>query len=315
MHSLPVRAPYPKQLIVDIHSYCNAKCEICPYPALKNELPMGVMDEKLFRKIMDDFRGLTIKYDFKGNVLFCNMGELFVYKDIAVERIRYVLGSGLEFNIQTNAALLTPDVIDILKNIGFDGAITISFHGISKDTYKKVMGLDISRTLGNIDYLLRNYPKEKIGIQSIPYHWPRGEARRVRAFFRPKGIGVRMALPNNRAGLLPEINVHDKGTLAGCKAERPLGEMVICFDGEVVLCCNDMGREEIIGNLNNSSIEEVWNGAPMMDRMEKIYCSRPSPSDFICKKCEFGVTSSSSITRLIRNARHETRKFILTRLW
>jgi len=315
MHNFPIRAPYPKQLIVDIHSYCNAKCEICPYPDLKKKLPMGIMDETLFIKIIDDFSGLGTKYDFQGSVLFCNMGELFVHKNIAVDRMKYVLKSGLDFNIQTNAALLSPDMIEILKSIGFKGAITISFHGISPAVYKRVMGLDISRTLKNIDYLLKNYPKERVGIQSIPYRWPRGEARRVRAFFRPKGIGVRMALPNNRAGLLPDIRVYDRESLAGCKADRPLGEMVICFDGDVVLCCNDMGREEIIGNLRNSSIEEVWNGELMMGKIGQVYCNQPSPHDFICRKCEFGITSASLVTRLLRNARHETRKLILTRLW
>jgi radical SAM protein with 4Fe4S-binding SPASM domain len=313
---MPVsRDRYPKQLIIDIHSYCNARCEICPYPTLKTKNPMGIMDEDLFKKIVEDFSNLSKKHNFAGIILFCNMGELFVYPQIAIDRLQYVLQLGLTTSIQTNAALLSPKVVELLKNTGFDGPITISCHGISPHVYKRVMGLDISKTLKNIDYLLQNYPREKIGIQSIPSHWPRGEAERIRAFFKQKGISVRMPLPNNRAGLLPEINVYKKEALLGCNPNRPLGEMVVCFDGDVVLCCNDMGREEIVGNLKNNSIEEVWNGKEMLNKINQIYCGEQSSDDFICKKCEFGVTSASVLTRLVRNTSYEIKKFFLTHVW
>lgn len=309
------RDPYPKQLIIDIHSYCNATCKICPYPALKKINPMGVMDEDLFKKIVQNFLNLSKKNNFKGSILFCNMGELFVYPELAIDRLKYVLQFDFDLSIQTNGALLTPKIIDSLNDIGFSGPITISFHGISSDVYKRIMGLNISKTLKNFDYLIQNYPKEKIGIQSIPCRWPRGEAKRIRTFFNQKGIGVRMPLPNNRAGLLPEICVYKKESLIGCNPNRPLGEMVVCFDGDVVLCCNDMAREEIVGNLKNNSIEEVWNSEAMISKVNQIYCGQPSSDNFICKKCEFGVTSASLLTRLFRNTSYEIRKFILTHVW
>ncbi|MEN6620159.1 MAG: radical SAM/SPASM domain-containing protein [Smithella sp.] len=309
------RDHYPKQLIIDIHSYCNATCKICPYPALKKIIPMGIMDEDLFKKIVQNFLNLSKKNNFKGSILFCNMGELFVYPELAIDRLKYVLQYDFDLSIQTNGALLTPKMTDSLNDIGYKGPVTISFHGISPDVYKRVMGLNISKTLKNIDYLIQNYPKEKIGIQSIPCRWPRGEAKHIRTFFNQKGIGVRMPLPNNRAGLLPEISVYNKESLIGCNPNRPLGEMVVCFDGDVVLCCNDMAREEIVGNLKNSSIEEVWNGDAMISKVNQIYCGQPSNDNFICKKCEFGVTSASLLTRLLRNTSYEIRKFILTHVW
>jgi sulfatase maturation enzyme AslB (radical SAM superfamily) len=112
------RDPYPKQLIIDIHSYCNASCKICPYPVLKKINPMGIMDEDLFKKIVNDFIALSEKHNFRGNIVFCNMGELFVYPDIALERLKYVLKFDVDLSIQTNGALLSPKIIDSLNNIG-----------------------------------------------------------------------------------------------------------------------------------------------------------------------------------------------------
>jgi MoaA/NifB/PqqE/SkfB family radical SAM enzyme len=306
------RNPYPKQIIVDIHSYCNAKCQICPYPSLKTKNPMGVMEETLFTKIIDDFSVLAKTNYFRGHVIFCNMGELFVYPKIAIDRMKYVMQKGLDFDIQTNASLMTPEVVDMLKEAGFTGSVLISFHGISPDVYKGIMGLDITKTMKNIDYLSQNYSQEKIGIQSIPYNWPKGEAKRIRSYFSRKGIKVRMPLPNNRSGLLPEIAEHKKRTLIGCTANRPLGEMVICFNGDVLLCCNDMGQQEIVGSLKKNTIQEVWISDTMLDKISQIYCGKPSPENFLCRKCEFGITSKSLLNRLIKNIRYETRKFILT---
>ncbi|EFK07847.1 radical SAM domain protein [delta proteobacterium NaphS2] len=308
------RRPYPRQIIVDIHSFCNAKCAICPYDDLKSKNEMGIMDERLFVKIIDDFRQLSKIHKFNGSVIFCNMGELFFSKDV-IERIKYVLKSGLTFSIQTNAALLTHIMVDRLLASGFSGSITISCHGISPDVYRQVMGLDIGVTLKNIDYLTGRYPNNRIQIQAIPHEWPKGEARRVRNYWQQKGIAVRMPLPNNRGGLLPSIRTRYKKTLVGCRAGRPLGEMVVCFNGDVILCCNDMGQQEIVGNLAENTIEEVWNGDAFRNRIEKIYCGKASDYDFICKMCEFGQESNSQILRFMRNIRYSLKRLILTRIW
>ncbi|MFA6177262.1 MAG: radical SAM protein [Phycisphaerae bacterium] len=238
------RSHFPRQLIIDVHSYCNASCVICPYDTLKKKLPMGVMDEDLFRKIIDDFSGIAKKHNFCGKVLFCNMGEFFLYPETTIERMRYVLAAGLEFNIQTNGSLMVPKQIDRLLAAGFKGSFTISCHGISLGVHDKIMGVDTERSLANIDYLLAHYPHERIGIQSIPYRWPFGETRRTRRHWRQRGVRVRMPLPNDRGGLVAPLSQRKRhATLLGCSANRPLGEMIISFNGDVPLCCNDLPQK------------------------------------------------------------------------
>jgi MoaA/NifB/PqqE/SkfB family radical SAM enzyme len=275
---------------------------------------MGVMDDGLFRKIVDDFAGIAERNHFEGRMTFCNMGELFIFPDV-IEKIAYVLGKGLKMYIQTNAALLSKALVDRLLATGYRDSILISCHGVTPQVYRKIMGLDASKTLANIDYLIAHYPKDKIGIQAIPYRWPRGEAKRVRRYWKNKGVSVRMPLPNNRAGLLPELGEVHRKSLVGCRTGRPMGEMVICFNGDVVLCCNDMAQEEVVGNLRQSSVTEVWNGSPFLERIEEIYCGKPSSENFICKRCEFGEDSRGLIHRALKNFRHELRKAFLVYIW
>lgn len=56
------------------------------------------------------------------------------------------------------------------------------------------------------------------------------------------------------------IRNNPKKRIAGCGTERVLFEMVISFNGVVLLCCHDMAKEIILGNLKKPTIYEVWNG-------------------------------------------------------
>lgn len=311
---LPDRRPYPTQIIIDVHSYCNARCVICPYDRLKDKLPMGVMEEDLFRKIVDDYAGLCERKGFRGNVIFCSMGEFFLYPEVSIERMGYVIEKGLDFGIQTNASAMLPKWVDLVIERGFTGSFTISCHGVSPEAYEPIMGLDLERTLANIDYLIGRYPREKVCIQAIPHGWPFGETRKVRRYWRQRGVHVRMPLPNDRAGLVPGIKGGRRPRLLGCNAERPLYEMICNIKGEVQLCCNDMAQKEIVGSLAENTIEAVWNGAVMQEKLAQIYEGAPAPDDFICYACESAITSTSPLYRLNRNLRYEMKKIWYTRI-
>ncbi len=272
---------------------------------------MGMMEAELFRKIVDEFSLIARSHTIRGHILFCNMGELFIDPDI-FEKISYVLKAGLELVIQTNAFLLSPDYTDRLISIGFKGPIYISCHGVTPGVYKNVMGLDINKTLNNIDYLSKHYPKELIQIRAISFHWPVGEALKVRRYWKEKNMRVKIFLPNSRTGLVPDCASwkykYPGNKLRGCKKTLPLRDMVVAFNGDAVLCCEDMGRKVVLGNLKERSIQDVWNSEHARDILEKIFSGRPSGDDFICKHCEFGV--STPFRKIIKSLDNEWHRLL-----
>jgi radical SAM protein with 4Fe4S-binding SPASM domain len=295
----------PANMILDIHSYCNAKCEICPYPELSRKLSMGTMDEWLFHKIIDDFALIVKEHKVRGHILFCNMGEPLVDSNV-ISKIDYASKAGLQCVLQTNAFLLTREKTDQLLATGFNGPIYISCHGITPAVYKNVMGLDIEQTLKNIDYLIERYPRENIQIRAVPYQWPLGEVLRVKRFWRNRGVRVKIFLPNSRAGLVSQCLSsrlkYPGEKLRGCKKNLPLSDIVVAFNGDVILCCEDMGRRVVLGNLKEKSIEQVWNSSLANNILDQIYNGRHSGSEFICKQCEFGVsTPLQRIARFVDN--------------
>jgi hypothetical protein len=310
------RTPYPHNLIIDIHSYCNARCLICPYPTVKDQLPMGKMDDALFRRIIDEFARVKADHPIRGHVIFCNMGELFLDPEV-FWKLSYVENSGLEMIIQTNAALLTPEKTDRLLDCGFKGPIHISFHGITKEVYEGLMGLPYEKTLANVHYLLKRYQRNLVHIRAFVYRWPWGEARRVRNYWQARGVKVGISVPNSRTGLVEDVKrtslKYPGPWLRGCRKTLPFRDMVVSFNGEAVLCCEDMGRRAVLGDLSQNSLLEVWN-SPQADKiMDYLHGGGWGKQDlFPCRNCEFGL--STSFRRLIKNVDNQWQLLTKTKL-
>jgi hypothetical protein len=64
-------------------------------------------------------------------------------------------------------------------------------------------------------------------------------------------------------------------------------DMVIAYNGDVVLCCEDMARKVILGNVRDTPPGgmELGKGTEVLGQ---IYQGHPSSDDFICKSWEFG---------------------------
>ena len=271
-------------------------------PDVAQTVAHGLHGEGLFRRIVDEFAEIKRRHNVRGHVVFCYMGELFVDPDI-FWKIEYVLKSGLELVIQTNAYLLTPEKTDRLIETGYQGEIYVSCHGITPEVYRNVMGLDIDPVLRNIDYLLGRYPRSHVKIRAIPHDWPVGEVLRVKGYWKKRGVSVKIFLPNSRTGLLPALSgwsmKYSGNRLRGCKKDLPIRDMVIAYNGDVVLCCEDMARKVILGSVRERSLQEVWNSERALEVLGQIYQGHPSGDDFICKSCEFGRSTTSR--RLVKN--------------
>lgn len=306
------RTPYPQNLIIDIHSYCNARCRICPYPHLKDKLPMGWMEETLFRRLIDEFAAIKAQHPIRGHVIFCNMGEAFIDPEV-IWKINYVRQAGLTMVLQTNAALLSPEKIDRLLASGFDGRIYISFHGITKAVYEKIMGLPYEKTLANIQYLTSKY--SKVTIRAYVFKWPWGEVHKVLSYWRKQGVPVGIGIPNSRANLVAATEglplKYPGPWLKGCKKGEPLRDMVISFDGQAVLCCEDMARKSNLGNLRDNSLLEVWNGHQAHKVLDYLYGGGWGKKDgFLCRGCQFGL--STQFRRFMKNLDNEWQRLTRT---
>ena len=160
-----VRPPYPVTMTLDTISYCNARCRMCPYAELSQQLPMGSIKEPLFLKIIDDFAELGRRYAFRPEINFCNLAEPFLDPRV-IEHTRMCLERGMDIYFNTNAQALTSQKVDRLVEIGFQGRFVLNVSGITPEIYETVMGVPQRDTLEKVEYLIEHYPRENICVQS-----------------------------------------------------------------------------------------------------------------------------------------------------
>ncbi|MCP4711980.1 MAG: radical SAM protein [Planctomycetes bacterium] len=291
------------KLSVDIHSYCNGRCTICPYPKYARRQSQGYMDLSLYERIVQEAGEIGRENNFRPLMSYCCMGEPFLVDDLS-GYTSLAEQAGIDLSLNTNAAAMTKEKVDALLGSGFTGKIHISFHGISPEVYQRIMGLEYDVALRHIHYLLDRYPHERICVRGVDDRWPEGEKQRWFDYWRYYGVELEYLRPISRCGsvdrLLPgKLRNPEKIRLYGCRYHHPLVEMVILFDGRAVMCCQDMGREVIWGDVYRDGILGVWNSENRRKVVEQLYSGEPSGKDFLCSRCEQALGKAGIVYALV----------------
>jgi len=78
--------------------------------------------------------------------------------------------------------------------------------------------------------------------------------------------------------------LHHKGEIICAKTQNEFTFNVLLPDGSLCLCCMDYGLENIIGNLNENTYEEILNSDKMLQIKEKM---KEEDNDLCCRRCYF----------------------------
>lgn len=93
----------------------------------------------------------------------------------------------------------------------------------------------------------------------------------------PRGENVIM---ENRAGNLPDRPVVKLDAFC----VRPFEQLYVAFDGRVVICCQDWKLEEVLGNVAEDTLNNIWNGSRYRKlRAQLLRRERTG----LCAKCDF----------------------------
>ena len=244
------RIEVPKTVSIETTNRCNASCSFCPNNSLaRNRLTMS---DELFKKIISDCMEFNPEYIEP----FLN-GEPLMDSKI-FERITYIRENLPETKIKlyTNGNLLTPEKTDLLAQIGIE-ELFVSINSLNCSKYMEVMGLDLKKTLSNMEYLInkRDFVANKIVFrmtrtndtslfeqdQFIRYCDELGVKSYIVGLFNYKGsIESDLPIPNYPCEHIERVD--------------------ILSNGNVTLCCMDQEGEYSWGNVKNSSILEIFNG-------------------------------------------------------
>jgi MoaA/NifB/PqqE/SkfB family radical SAM enzyme len=269
------RAPSMPEIVqIESTNICNAKCVFCPRDEMHRR--QGIMSLELFRKIADECVELGITH-----VRMHNYGEAFIDKQL-VEKIAYAKQQGIkEVGVISNGSLITEAVARGMIEAGLD-AINISVDASGKEVFEATrIGLKYDKVVANIERLVR-----------IRAESGKRRPKLILSFVRQSNSSDEQAFIEHWRTIADKVHVTDLHNWAGTlntesdvnyPCYRPWLTFTVLWDGRVSLCCADFDGKVILGDLNTSSIREIWNAEPYRQvRQQHLESGGPD----ICRACD-----------------------------
>jgi len=280
-----------KYLQIETHSFCNARCIFCHHPKMRRE--KGTMTEALFRKIIDDaaenHEVTTIYPMMNGEPFFDKrLPNLLQYINKKLPNTKIV--------IYTNGQLLDKPTIDKLFDIQ-NIHIHFSINAFSNKERYRIMGIPLKETVLNIKYIISKIKEGKrlrFSLSTISKRTKEGdddvfsftpdEYSLAGLIERYKIHHYRFPL-NNWAGKTFRIKGNDPFRDAPCG--RVYDQLSILWDGRVCLCCLDGEGEEILGDTNTQTLEEIYN-SPRATEIRDLHTKNRRSEISLCRGCTRG---------------------------
>lgn len=146
-HVTSLGVPYPTALNIELTTYCNLRCIMCPKTSGIARTPANQrISDTILDKILTQVLPHVFRVDLVGD------GEIL----LEAAKLERVLTAAREHhvmvNASTNAVLLNEKLAEMLVKNGLHD-LNISLDAARTDTYAEIRGADLNRVLSNIEIL------------------------------------------------------------------------------------------------------------------------------------------------------------------
>ena len=283
-----------KKVYVEITNICNLKCNFCPSSSLNRTLKF--MDEQSFRHIMDQIKPHT------DHIYFHLMGEPFLNKNLG-RFLDISAEYGIKVNITTNGTLIKK-VKDKLMSKPALRQVNISLHSFEAND----IGNDLDTYVSNIADFIKEANENSEMICAIRlWNMDTAELKAsnelnddILSMLEEKlMLDIRLSEElqhKHNIKLKDRIYLNMAEKFEWPDMERDIiDENVFCYglrdqigilvDGTVVPCCLDSEGNIPLGNIFESSLEDIIAS----ERATKMYdgFSRRCAVEELCKRCGY----------------------------
>jgi len=277
---------FPRVVLIDTVSYCNLRCSMCVHQTMTRK--RGVMPWGLFTKIVDEIADT----DPTVRVWMVFFGEALILKRTKpsiFDMIAYAKGKGLsDVVLNSNMNLLDAVSAGKLIKSGLD-AIYIGIDAFRPETYAKLrIGGSYERVVAQTRRLLEmrgemGSTTPDVYVQFVEMDINRDEKEDFISYWSALGANVKIRPKVSWGGMIEAPNL-----VLGREDRWPcywaMRTMSITDRGLAVTCAVDLDARYVAGDLNESSISEIWNGPLKKLRrlhLEGKYDELPG----ICRDC------------------------------
>lgn len=275
-----VRLPFPAEMAIETHSYCNLQCVVCPYPEMDRK--KGIMAKELFHKIVDE----VAEKSPQTRLWLAIMGEPLADKNI-ISHCRYAIENGApRIHLNTNGTFFHEKIGQELIDVGVE-SIYVAIDAVTKETYDIVRpGGDYERVVRNVETFLDLREKHsgkvpELSVQIIVMDENESEIDQFVEFWQQRGAVVKIRL---RQGWGREITTPDLDNVSIERIPCPwlIRTMNVHWTGDVTQCDADFEQNYPAGNLNVQTIQAVWEDELAKRRQQHWEGDYSMP---ICRDC------------------------------
>ena len=271
---------YPLLVDIELSSVCNLNCPMCYTitDEFKQQVNVTRMDWELYKKIIDEIDGKVpaIRLSLRGEA---TLHPKFI------EAIKYAKDHGIkEVSLLTHGGKLTLPYFQKMVEAGVDW-ITISVDGLG-ETYERVRKPLKFDELFNKIKAIKQYKEEHhlkrpvIKVQGI---WPAIAESSADAYYNT------FAPCTDLVAFNPLIDYLSNDThieyLEEFTCPQQYQRLVVGADGLVMKCSNDEENREVIGDIKQETVHQVWHG----EKMQAVRNMHLQPRGFmqsaVCRKC------------------------------
>jgi len=255
----------PEDMLVEVTNRCNHACVFCAHRVMKNK--KGEIDPVLLQRILQEAYDMGVR-----RVGLYTTGEMFLCKHIE-EHIQNAKDIGYEYIYSdTNGDLATKERMKRMLMSGLD-SIKFSINACSRETYKYIHGKDeFDIVLANLRdcYSLKEEMELpfKLMISFIVTSVTEGEVESfqkmvqpycdelrvhpARTFFQQSGENISFLAPHGNNFKMEQCSM-------------VFNRIHVTYNGLLTACCVDFNHDLILGDLNKTPLEEVWNSKTALD--------------------------------------------------
>ena len=277
--------PLPKILQFETGTACNAHCLMCPHDKMKRR---GTAKWSLISKII---REAAPKVNLVAPFL---MQEPFLDR-----RLPAILANIKQRNrkcatvVYSNMSYVPNTVVRQIVDCGLLDTLHISFYGPTEQLYQKWQPpLKRSETIRNIQkfYVYRQLrrrlkPQMVLQMLSVPELMddPRGYEDVVDFVDQTGNVQF-----DTFHGDIPDLAGDQTKYMGSPKPRTPCQRLwntiTVHFDGNVVPCCIDYNDENVLGNVSEDSLQDVWSNSNFK-KFRRLHMERRWDEIAMCRRC------------------------------
>ena len=268
---------FPKSVLIETYSLCQGECKFCPYKEIRSIEEPTLLSTTKYKELINEIS----KYDISRLTLFNNNEPLLDRRIYDFVNMAYGLMPDVEIGLSSNGRVIT---MDVLKKL-LDNHLTtlyISIPCVDSEDYKKVMGVYPDRLFNLLESIEDEELFQMIRI-AVPITKYLDEEEMMDKFSKYKVCTWNLEYKSSWGIHDKFMEVAREDSIAGL-CDRPMDQAVISSNGDVLLCCRDWQEQNVVGNVYESNLYEIWHGEKLQNLQQLIAQGKYNEIE-CCKDC------------------------------